>query len=192
MREWHISEKTAREITATHGTFVAEWLEQKRSRKFKPAGISLEAWLYLAGPIKGYNVVVKDKKRQSPAPAPAPPAPRNMGLSLQPGTKVLTVHPVQMPINKQKTTGGKTSVEKTIIDVTAECSQLLIKNGFDVGFATRLVKQCQLSCTQYSNRPSPVRRLTLPNKPKERYKSKKKWLQAMLHAYPTKCPTPCL
>jgi hypothetical protein len=142
-----------------------------------PNDIGLEAWIYLAGPFKGHRAVVVGKKRKKKAmkkvivTAPAlPPEPMDdMRVSYQPPVRYGT---------------------KTTTDISADCLQLLIRNGYGKEQAGDLVKRCQdLKCTRYDNRDSMVRRLTLPGEPTHRCTSLKEWLRVMKEKHPPSIST---
>lgn len=169
---WYISESKAREYKETFDSgpksFVPMWRTLKQRKECKPRGIPLEAWIFLVGPINGHCVAVVGKKTACPAPGPG-------AVALQGGQPVRST---AMPVRNNHET-------KTVIDITAQCLQLLVKKGYEKEYAADLVKRCDsLTCTRYSNRDSPVRRLTLPEHPTKRFTSFSKWLRAMKEEHP--------
>lgn len=164
-------------------SFMVRWRSLKQSNRCKPEGIPLEAWMYLAGPFKQKQRVVvgkvvgKKPKSKGCVQAITP--------ALGPGGGVPS-WPKQDP-------GGHHYTSKTITDISADCLQLLIDNGYEKAQAHDLVKRCRdLISTLYDIRPQVVRRLTLPDEPTKRCRTLKKWVEQILMNHPPSKSTDCL
>jgi hypothetical protein len=161
-------------------SFMAVWRASKRNKRFKPRGIPLDAWILLAGPFKGHRAVVADKK---------------------PNKKYHVVDYLPLSTEEGEMSHARTSnrpaclksnvshVTKTTVDISAECLQYLVENGYGKEQASALVDRCEdLLCTRYSNRDSKVRRLTFPGEPTKRCTSLSQWIKIMKEKHPPKTP----
>lgn len=176
--EWYISDELASMYSAVYDSgrdsFMAKWRAQKRSNRFKPERIPLEAWVLLEGPFKGHRAVIGRKpKKEAPNPKRAQ----------EPPPKLVSGRSNKSP---QYT-------YRTVTDVSAQCLQELIGAGYGEEQACDLVSRCKdLKSVMYDNRPQATRRLTLPDEPTNRCTSFVQWVQAVLQKHPPSTPTGCL
>lgn len=178
--EWYISAELAGKYSAAYDSgpdsFMAKWRAKKRSNRFKPAKIPLEAWIYLAGPFKGHRAVVGRKpKKKARAQEPQP--------SYQPSNK-----------SPQSSSLARVQYnQKIVTDISAQCLQELIGATYGKAQARDLVSRCKdLKSVIYDNRPQATRRLTLPDEPTNRCTSLVQWVQAVLQKHPPSTSTGCL
>jgi len=175
---WYIPRDLAAQYSATYDSgpdsFMAKWRALKRSNRLKPDKIPLEAWILLAGPFKKHRAVVgrKPKKKKASSPAHFLEPRCDLPVSYQPSKRDAQVAPVRY-------------TEKIVTDISAECLQKLIRNGYGKAQASDLVKRCKdLKSILYDNRPQAVRRLTLPDEPTKRCTSLIKWEEWVLKKHP--------
>lgn len=162
-------------------SYMAKWRALKRSNRFKPRGIPLEAWIFLAGPVNKHRAVVgmKPKKPKKKAMSTAPALPPKLSTSM--AYTRMSYRPPKPGLNVCCT--------KTTTDISADCLQYLIHNGYGKEQASALVKRCKdLKCTRYRDRDSLVRRLTLPDEPTNRCTSLSQWVKTMKENHPPQWP----
>jgi hypothetical protein len=180
----HFTPSEAAAYTAKYdwgpGSFMALWRALKRNNRFKPRGIPLEAWILLAGPFNGHRAVVEDKK-----PRKKYHVVDSLPLSAEERARSHT-RTSNLPACLKSNVSHAT---KTTVDISTECLQYLIDNGYGKEQASALVDRCEdLLCTRYSNRDSKVRRLTFPGEPTKRCTSLSQWIKIMKEKHPPKTP----
>ena len=179
--EWYISAELAGKYSAAYDSgpdsFMAKWRAKKRSNRFRPAKIPLEAWIYLAGPFKGHRAVVGRKLKKKARAQPS-------------------YQPSYQPSNKSPQSSSLARVQytqKIVTNISAQCLQELIGAGYGKAQARDLVSRCKdLKSVMYDNRPQATRRLTLPDEPTNRCTSLVQWVQAVLQKHPPSTSTASL